>query len=233
MKKIVLTLLVLTAAITTTRAQVENTFPQISVSGEGTVKVTPDEAIITIGVVNIGKEADEVKKSNDETVDRVMKFLKKSKIDKKDYQTQRVYLNRNFNYKKQDYYYNATQTITIHLRDLSMYDELIVGLTNAGINQIQGVDFKSSKQEQYESEARVKAVADAKKKAEDYAGALGLTVGYARVVTDNTRSSYPSPMYAMEMKSMVMDGGSGQETLAVGEIEIKANVSITFELTGK
>ena len=37
------------------------TIPQIAISGEGKVKVTPDIAIITLGVQNSGKEAKEVK----------------------------------------------------------------------------------------------------------------------------------------------------------------------------
>ena len=49
--------------------------PQISVTGEGKVKVTPDRAIINVGVLNTGKDAKEVKSLNDETVDKVIKFL--------------------------------------------------------------------------------------------------------------------------------------------------------------
>ncbi|WP_297333911.1 SIMPL domain-containing protein [Flavobacterium sp.] len=229
MKKFIAVVLLMTGAYTGAQTVTANAPRQISVTGEGKIMVRPDEAIITIGVVNNGADAAEVKKANDATVDKVIKYLKNFKLAEKDYQTQRVYLNRNYDYEKKRHYFTASQTITINLRDLSRYDNMIIGLTDAGVNNIQGIEFKTSKQEQYESEARVKAVADANKKAEDYAKALNLFVGYALVVNDNTQTNYPRPMYAMEMKAMA-DSGS-QETLALGEIEITANVDITYELS--
>ena len=50
--------------------------------------------------------------------------------------------------------------------DLSKYDKLMSGLVSSGINSINGVSFSSSKMEEYEAEARKKAVLDAKQKAE-------------------------------------------------------------------
>lgn len=229
MKKFVLALLVVTSTYMGAQTVTQDAPRQLSVSGEGKIMVVPDEAIITIGVANSGTDAADVKKENDVVIDRVIKFLKKSKISEKDYQTQRVYLNRNQDYKTKKYSFTASQTMTIHLKDLSKYDEIMMGLTDAGINNIQGVAFKTSKQEQYESEARIKAVADAKKKAEDYVGATDMYLGYPLMISDNTQNNnYPRPMYAMEMKSMA--GDASQETLAVGEIAITANVSITYEI---
>ncbi len=202
---------------------------QISVTGQGKITVAPDEAIITIGVTNNGTDAAEVKKANDVVIDKVIKYLKSIKMPEKDYQTKQVYLNRNYDYEKKKHYFSASQTLILHLRDLSKYDAILMGLTNAGVNNIQGVQFKTSKQVECESQARVKAVLDADKKAADYAKALNLYVGYPLVVTDNTQTNYPRPpMYAMEMKSMVAD--SSGETLAIGEIEITADVSVTYEL---
>jgi hypothetical protein len=229
MKKIIAVVLLLTGAFAGAQTVAGNTPRQISVSGEGKVMVKPDEVIITIGVVNNGEDANEVKKANDATVDKVIKYLKNFKLPEKDYQTQRVYLNRNYDYEKKRHYYSASQTITIYLRDLTRYDALIIGLTDAGVNNIDGIEFRTSKREQYESEARIKAVANAGKKAEDYAKALNLYVGYALAVNDNTQTHY-RPLYAMEMKTMA-DSGVTQETLALGEIEITADVSITYELS--
>ena len=53
------------------------TIPQIAISGEGKVKVTPDIAIITLGVQNSGKEAKEVKIQNDVVIDKVLKHLER------------------------------------------------------------------------------------------------------------------------------------------------------------
>ncbi|UOX33744.1 SIMPL domain-containing protein [Flavobacterium sediminilitoris] len=228
MKRIILVLTLITVMA---QAQDNKLVPQISVSGEGKVKVTPDEVLITVGVENTGKDATEVKKKNDETVDLVIKAIKKRGIPTSDFQSNRVSLFKNYDYATKKNNYVANQTIVIHLKDLSKYDAVMMDLVDSGINQIQGVQFKSSKMEQYEAEARKKAVLDAKKKAEDYVSALNQKVGKAVLISDSSNASYyPQPMYKNMAVSAEMDMGGFKETLAVGEIDITATVSVSFIL---
>lgn len=228
MKKIFLAL-VFTATTALGFAQVQqNTPPQINVSGEGKIKVVPDEAVISLGVTNTGSDANSVKKANDAAIDAILKYLKGQKLDPKDIQTERVSLNR-YETEKKKYQYTASQTISINLRDLSKYDALIMGVMDAGANTINGVTFKTSKEEQYKSEARAKAVADARKKADDYSKALGQKLGKALMVTDNSQTYYPV-LRAASYKSAMADAESVRETLAPGEIDITANVNINYAL---
>lgn len=206
------------------------TIPQIAISGEGKVKVTPDIAIITLGVQNSGKEAKEVKIQNDVVIDKVLKYIKKFNIPASDYQTTQVSLNKNYDYEKKKYTYEANQTITITLKDLSKYDLLMMDVMETGINKIDGVEFKSSKIEQFETEARKKALLNAKKKAEDYLSVLpGQKLGKAILISDNSSTYYPRPvLYA---KGAVMSEiADVRETLAVGEIEVISNVNVSFVL---
>ncbi|KOS05189.1 hypothetical protein AM493_03420 [Flavobacterium akiainvivens] len=227
MKKLALVFALFATMFATAQVQ-QNPQPQINVNGEGKIMVTPDQADIIVGVTNTGADAADVKKANDAAIDAILKFLKNQKLQPADYQTQRVNLNRNYDYNKKKYSYVASQSIVIHLKDLAKYDTLMMGLTDAGVNTIEGVTFKTSKQADYESEARIKAVADAKKKATDYATALNQKVGKAITVTDNTQVLYPQ-VYRMEMKAAMADSAP-QETLAIGEITITANVNIAFDL---
>jgi uncharacterized protein YggE len=204
--------------------------PQINVNGEGKVKVVPDQATIAVTVETKGNNAKDVKKQNDEKIDAVLKFIKKMNLASADYKTQRVSLNPQYDYEKKKHSYNATQTIEILLRDLSKYDELMEGLVNEGINRIDNVTFQSSKLAQYQSEARKLAMKDAKLKAEDYVSVLGQKVGRAMTISDNSQTYYPQPMYAA-MKTMERsDASAPRETLAVGEINITANVTVSFIL---
>lgn len=229
MKKIALVVFVFVTTLAGAQITQQNQQPQINVTGEGKIMVTPDRADITIGVENVGSDASDVKKKNDESIDAVIKYLKSIKLPAEDYQTQRVNLYRNYDSNKKKYSYTASQTIVIHLKDLSKYDSMMMGLVDAGVNNIQGVEFKTSKQAQYESEARVKAVAAAKQKATDYAGALNQKVGKAITVTDNTQTYYPRVMSAMKFGDME-SADMPKETLAIGEITVTANVNISFEL---
>jgi hypothetical protein len=229
MKKLVMILLFSVGMV---QAQEVKTVPQISVSGEGKIKVTPDEAIITVAVENTGKEAAEVKKKNDEIVDKVLKLIKQRGIPTADYQTQRVNLYKNYDYNTKKYNYVANQTISIHLKDLTKYDKLMMDLVDSGINSIQGLEFKSSKIKEYESQARKKAMVDAKQKAEDYVSVLaGQKVGKALVISDNSYTNYPRPVYAsMKSVDVAYEQMPEKETLAIGEIEIISNVSVSFVL---
>ena len=204
--------------------------PQISVTGEGKVKIVPDQAVVTVGFQNTGKDAKEVKTLNDEVVDKVIKFLKKSGVPATDYKTNNVSLYKSYDYEKKKYNFQASQTLSITLKDLSKYDEVMMGLSDAGVNSISGVEFKSSKMDEYERDARKKAVLDAKQKAQDYVSVLGQKVGKALLITDNSQSYIPQPMYKGNMMAMAEDGGAQRETLAVGELEINTNVSVTFAL---
>lgn len=227
MKKalLILTLLV----VTMSNAQDQKQVPQINVSGEGKIKVTPDKVVINFGVENFGKDATEVKKLNDETVDKVIKFIKKFGILATDYQTTNVSLNRNYDYDKKKYNYQATQSISITLKDISKYDALMMGLVDNGINNISHVEFQSSKIEDHKSAARKEAIKEAKHKAEDYVSVLGQKVGKALLITDNSSVYYPQPMFKGEMRTMAA-GDSQQETLAIGEIEVVATVTVSFVL---
>ena len=229
MKKLFLVLTLVTAMV---QAQEVKQVSQISVSGEGKIKVTPDEAVITVAIENSGKEAAEVKKINDETIDKVLKLIKQRGIPTSDYQTQRVNLYKNYDYNTKKYTYIANQTISIHLKDLSKYEKLMMELVDSGINNIQGIEFKSSKIKDLERQARKNAILDAKQKADDYVSVLaGQKVGKALVISDNSFTNYPRPVYA-EMKTMAVanDGGMPRETLAIGEIEIISNVTVSFVL---
>lgn len=206
------------------------TIPQIAISGEGKVKVTPDIAIITLGVQNSGKEAKEVKIQNDVVIDKVLKYIKKFNIPTADYQTAQMNLYKNYDYEKKKYSYEANQTVTVTLKDVSKYDLFMMDVMETGINKIDGVEFKSSKIEQFETEARKKALLNAKKKAEDYLSVLpGQKLGKAILISDNSSTYYPRPvLYA---KGAVMsETADVRETLAVGEIEVISNVNVSFVL---
>ena len=213
------------------QAQEIKQLPLISVNGEGKIKVVPDEVAISVSVESKGTKAVDVKKENDIKIDAILKFIKKMSLDKKDYQTERVSLNDQFDYMKKKHNYVATQTISINLKDLLKYDELMEGLMDAGINNINNVRFSSSKLEFYKSEARKLAIKEARLKAEDYVSVLGQKVGKAFTITDNSQNYYPvNNRHVMEMSKDAGSESQSQETLAVGEIDIIVNVQVSFLL---
>lgn len=211
---------------TAMHAQTPNT---ISVTGEGKVMVKPDEAVLSIGVETNDNDAKEAKNQNDAVMAKMIAFLKKSGINAKDYKTERVNLYQRQDYQSKKKYYQASQSIQIQIKDLDKYETIMAGLIDAGANQINGIQFKSSEVEKYEAEARKKAVQNAKQKANDYAQALGQQVGKAISVFENNTQTILPRVYQMKTAAYAEDA-SAMETVAEGEIEISANINIAFEL---
>lgn len=208
--------------------QINNITPAVTVNGEGIVKVIPDEVIIKSRIEHDGDNPQDVKKQNDAVVDAVIKYLKSEGVPEKNIQTDYINLNKNYNYDNKTYSYVANQAISIKLDDLKNYEKIMSGLLKAGLNRIDGVQFKSSEMDKYMAEARKKAVLDAKAKASDYATSLNQSIGKAISISEVQTSNFP-PMYRMnEMKAS--SDSMEQETIAPGEMEISAKVTVAFEL---
>lgn len=230
MKKIILTLVLGSAMALhaqTSQVMIKDPARTISVSGEGTVKVVPDNVELKVRVENEGKSAAAVKKLNDALIDKVLKFCKEMKIDAKDVKTEYLNLNKNYDYQTKEYKYVANQALSINLKDLSKYEALSQGLLDAGVNRIDGVSFDASNIEELQSQARVKAVENARTKAEEYARALGKSVGEPVYLSE---SGQPEPMPLPRMSMMKADAVGSNESIAVGEMSIKATVNVGFEL---
>ncbi len=200
----------------------------IDVIGEGIVRVIPDEVTINIRVENTGENTKTLKEQNDATISEVLKFLKKMDIADKDVKTEYMNLSKNYDYNSKTYTFAANQSLSVKLRDLKKYEAVMKGLIDTGINRIDGVQFSSSNKAALESQARKKAVENAKMKAEEYTSVLNQTVGKAVSISEFNNSVGPQPMYKMAMSDS--SSGSGEQTIALGEMEIKTIVNVSFLL---
>lgn len=227
MKAFLLTLL---CSIAMMQAQESQKFiPQITISGEGKVKTLPDQVLLSFGVNNSGKDAAEVKKLNDTTLDKIIKLIKRFGIAPADYQTTQVSLHKSYETDKKKEKYFATQRISLLLKDISKYDALVMALVDEGVTIIDQVEFKSSKLESLKSEARKLAILDAKKKAQDYVEAINQKVGKAIQIMDTSQPFYPQIMSRMTYDK-VEESSMPKETLAPGEIEIVNTITVSFIL---
>jgi uncharacterized protein len=204
----------------------ENSGPKVSVLGAGTVNVVPDRVVINSRVEHTGNSAVEVKKQNDRVVDEVIKYLKSQGVEAKDIQTEYIRLNKDYNYNTKETFYSANQAISIYLRDINKYETVMSGLLQSGLNRIDGVQFKTSKEEELQAEARKKAVLDARLKAGEYADALGQKIGKAINISEVQTDHYQPVYRVMEMKQ----DSAEQETIAPGEMEITVKVNVAFLL---
>ena len=160
MRRIFFTTIAL-AAMLATPALADSPPPAITVSGEATVSVAPDEARIDAGVSSEAKTAREASEANNAAMGKVLLALKGASIDEKDYQTSRLSLqpqyaqpapNRNT---PQISGYRASNRVSIRLRDVTKVSSVIDTLVSAGANEIGGIQFVVSQASKVLDEARV------------------------------------------------------------------------------
>jgi uncharacterized protein YggE len=218
----------LTILISTIMIAQNNPQPTVDVTGEGIIRVVPDEVTITVRVENTGSEVKALKATNDRIVNDVLLTIKKMGIEDKYVQSEYVRLSKNYEYNTKTYNYAANQTISIYLKDLKKYEPLMDALMASGINRIDGISFSSSDNMALESQARKKAVENAQMKAREYTSVLNQTIGKAVSISESKSVVGPQPIF----RAMAMEGDTvaGKQTLAPGELEIRCVVNIRFIL---
>lgn len=202
----------------------------VHVNGEHTIMVTPDEAEVNFTVQTDDKNLQEAKRINDAIMAKAIAYLKSQKIAEKDIRTTRVSLNPYNKYEKEKSIpmFRASQSVSFQVSDLDKIAVLLSGLVEQGVNNIQNVEFKSSRMDQLQNEARAKAVTDARQKAAILAEAAGSRLGAAFTIHDNTVSNnQPRPMAMYKMEASMADSES---PIANGEIEVTSRVNISFLL---
>jgi uncharacterized protein YggE len=193
--------------------------PMISVTGEATVSVPPDQAQIDGGVTSDAKTAREASDANNAAMGKVLLALKGAGIDEKDYQTSRLSLQPQYAPNRSGpspvVGYRASNRVTVKLRDVTKVANIIDVLVGAGANELGGINFVVSQASKLLDDAREKAIADARRKAEIYAKAAGVTLGEALSISEE--GSAP-PVFRGKMMAPMAAGAAvaqGEETLSV------------------
>jgi len=203
--------------------------PAISVTGEANVSVAPDQAQIDGGVTSDAKSAREASEANNAAMGKVLLALKGAGIDEKDYQTSRLSLQPQFaaNYKPSEragiVSFRASNRVTVKIRDVTKVANVIDVLVGAGANEIGGINFTVTQASKHLDEAREKAIADARRKAEIYAKAAGVTLGEPISISEE---GAPGPVFRSKMAAPMAAGAP----VAQGEETLSVTVSVTWAI---
>jgi uncharacterized protein YggE len=195
----------------------------ISVSGEATVSVPPDMAEIDGGFTSEAKTAREASDASNTAMGKVLLALKAAGIEEKDIQTSRLSLQPqtqntpNRSSPPSIVGYRASNHVTIRLRDVTKVASVIDMLVGAGANDIGGINFMVSAASKLLDQAREQALADARRKAEIYARAAGVTLGTPLSISEGN-ASVPVSVFRSKMPMAPMAAApvmQGEEALSV------------------
>jgi uncharacterized protein YggE len=199
----------------------------ISVTGEATVSVPPDLAEVEGGVTSDAKTAREASEANNAAMGKVLLALKGAGINEKDFQTSRLSLQPQSAPGRAGpaaiIGYRASNQVTVRIRDVTKVASVIDTLVAAGANDIGGINFMVSQASKLLDEAREQAVADARRKAEIYAKAAGVTLGAPLSITEG---GSPGPMPFRKM----MGGMAAAAPVAQGEETLSITVNVSWAI---
>jgi hypothetical protein len=197
----------------------------VTVTGEATVGVAPDTAVIRIGVSSQDKTAREAGEVNARQMTSVLAAIKDAGVADRDIQTSRLSLQPQYDPNKGGTArltgFQATNQVTVRIRDIEKLPTVLDRAIAAGANEMSGIEFVVSEQSKLLDQARDDAIADARRKAELYARAAGAKLGRVVSITEEGSSPQPRPMQAMR---------AGAVPVAPGEQTLRAVVTVSYEL---
>ena len=208
---------------------------RITVSGEGSASVKPDMAVVTLSVMRQAETARAALDENNKAMAAVLDAMKKEGIAERDLQTSGFGIAPQYVYPTSNdapqapkiVGYQATNSLTVRLRDLGKLGALLDQAVTLGVNQGGDINFTNDKPDEALNEARREAVADAMAKAKLLADAAGVKLGRVIEISESGGRPMPIPMVRM---SMAKEAADSAVPIAQGETSYMANVSIVFAL---
>lgn len=234
MKNAVLAALMLAVAVLPSTAmaqQITQTIAgtRLDISATGEVTRVPDVAIVSAGVVSRSASASGALQDTANRMSQVLAALKRAGVADRDIQTSNVSLNPEYRYPEnqspQLVGYTASNNVTVRFRDIRSSGKILDALVAVGANQINGPTLTVDKPESALDEARAKAVAIGRARAELYAHSLGLRV--VRIVSVNESGGYAVPP---PVPMMMAQARKADTSIEAGEQKLQVNVAMTFEL---
>ena len=186
----------------------------------------PDIATISAGVVSRSPSASGALEDSANRMERVLGALKRAGIKDSDIQTNNVSLNPEYRYPEnqspQLVGYTASNTLSVRFRNIATSGRILDALVAQGANQINGPTLSVERPDEALDEARAKAIATGKARAELYAHALGMRVVRLVAMSDNAAST-PGPI-------PVMAFAKAETRIEPGDLKLGVSLHLTFEL---
>ncbi len=204
-----------------------------NVTGTGKASVSADQATVRLGVSAQASSAEAVREEMNQAINKVNAGIKALGVPDTDIKTENFNINPNYDYtpdgKQNIIGYNGNVNVVVKVKQTDLANKVIDSATANGANQVGGVSFDTVDQTAAEEEARTKAIADAKMKAEKAAQAAGFKLG--KIINYNEGfGGGVTPMYDARM----LNAGSGAEKaptqLEEGQNEVAVSVTLSYEI---
>ena len=196
----------------------------ITVSAQGTIKVTPDAVRLSATVSAVAATSKDALAAANKTAAAVRAALKAAKIDTKDISTQTVTVYPEYKYANDgtstQIGYRGSQSFTIVIRAADTAGSVVDSLITAGGDNLQingATPFVLDSTKSLDA-ARAAAVKSAKSKATSYASLIGVKLGKVNYLVENSSPTNYTPVMSVakaESDATVIDLGQQDVTISI------------------
>ena len=212
--------------------EAEPRLSQLSLSAEGEVRLVPDQASVSAGVVSRADSAAEALRANTAAMSGVFRQLQDAGVAERDMQTSRLSVapvysrpDRSAGQEPRIIGYEARNTVTALVRDINSVGAVIDAVFTAGANTLGGVNFSSSQAGEARDEARRMAVTELYARRDLYAQAAGFEV--VRLLNFSESGGVQPMPVPMMARAESFDAST---PVAAGELVIRAHVSAVWQI---
>jgi len=202
----------------------------VSISASAEASRVPDVATLSAGVVTQAADGNSAMRQNAQQMAKVLAAIKAAGVAERDVQTSGVNLNPQYRYVENEVPtitgYQASNTVSLKVRDVANLGKVLDTLAAQGSNQINGPMFEIDDPEPVYDEARLAALEKARARAQTYARALDLRVRRIVSISEGSGGGFrPMPMMAMSKAS-----DAESTPVAPGESTLSVSLDVVFEL---
>jgi hypothetical protein len=215
--------------------------PTIRVTGTGKISAAPDIAELNVGVVSHASTARQALAANSEAMTALLETIKQHGVAAKDMQTTQFQVmpeysqprpgapagGDNAEFVPRVVGYRVVTSVQVTARDISRLGALLDAVVQAGANQMYGISFRIDHPEKLLDEARKRAMADAKRKADLLAGEAGVVVGWPRRIEESS-GTVPQPRMMYQPGARM--AAAAPVPIAAGEQELSVTVHVAYDL---
>lgn len=211
--------------------------PRILVTGHGTASISPDMAVVSLTVTRQADTAREALSANSEAMGKVLDAMAGLGIAKRDMQTSNFSIQPRYSRPARQNNgaseapkivgHTVRNGLTLRVRDIDKVGEVLDTAVTLGVNEGGSIRFTNSDASDVLTQARVKAVEQAQKKATTLAEAAGLRLGQILEIVEQSHNSRPMAMGRSEMR---LSSAADSVPVAAGENAYQVDVTVSYAI---
>ncbi|MDE3101887.1 MAG: SIMPL domain-containing protein [Chloroflexota bacterium] len=208
--------------------------PGLVTTGDGTAKVKPDVAIITVGAVAQAATAADAQAQVAQRVDAILQRAKGLGIADKDTRSAGYTIQPQYAYAQGQAPritgYQATQQIELTYRNVDNAGKALDALVQGDVaaNTV-SIRLAIDDPKQAQADARIQAIEDARSKADAMAKTAGVTLGKVLAISDLSAST-PSRSLFGPVAAPMPAAGAPSSQVPAGDLDVVVRVQVQFAI---